>query len=354
MDPLQPSYFVRWDHSRVAKDDGIEVRAGHRLGELACFDDVGLARLIDQYPRSEIKVSSCGYEPLHSSEHRIGRLGDQDGKTLIQMLRRGRFRLTLRNVAQHHPQLGRIVRRCGSEINECVGQSPMLACDGDLVLESPSMIQYLEANALPLTTWQVRGESRMHHYDFAANDSSSESIPRQWIHPLYRVRRLYLEPAMESSATVESLYDGDLVSTGQFVPHRITGGDGINVRLSIRHVDSASWSRLETMIGNYALSQYVPSDSSIRPSSFARSRGPMAWLKRRIGRVIVGAPTPNLLGQDDPDAEISFALMAGKPNELDRFDHLKIQPTTAVSPPPAIIPPVIVPVTFSSMSMMSR
>lgn len=354
MDPFLPPYFVRWNHSRAAKNDGLEVRAGHRLGELSCFDDVGLARLIDQYPRSAINVSSCGYQPLHSSEHRIGRLGDQDGKTLMQMLRCGRFRLTLRNVAQHHPELGRIVRRCCNEINECTGQARMLGCDGDLVLESPSMIQYLEANALPLTTWQVRGESTLHHYDLGSNDQPIESIPSLWLSPPYGVRHLYLEPAMESAATIESLRDGDVVSTGQFVPHRISGGGGVNVRLSIRHLDSASWSRLETMIGNDVLNQYVPCKLPFRPNAIARSRGAMGWLKQRIGRIVAGPPTPNPFGQDDPDAEISFALMAGKPDELDRFDYPLHSPPTVVSSPPAIIPPTSVPVNFPSMSMTFR
>lgn len=353
-DPLQPPYFVRWNHSRAAKNDGLEFRAGHRLAELACFNDVGLAQLIDQHPRSEIKVSGCGHQPLHPSEHRVGQLGNQDGQTLIRMLRHGRFRLTLRNVVRHHPELGRIVSRCGSEINECEPQASMLGYDGDLVLESPGMIQYLEAAALPQTTWQIRGQSTLHHYDVSALDCLTESIARQWMNPLHRVRRLYLEPAMESAATVEFLHGGDVVSTGQFVPHRITGGAGINVRLSIRHCDSASWSRLQAMIGNHVLNQYLPCKLSTHPHGVAQSRGPMAWLKRKIGSVIVGSPTPNAFGKDDPDAEVSFALVAEKPDGLERFDHSKIPPSTAMSPPPAIIPPVSVPVSTSSMSMTYR
>ncbi len=96
-----PKFLMHWDHQgkqRLLRD---VVTTSHRLAELPLFSDEGLASIIDRYPTSAMIVTTTGEDAAHPSELQYGAFDDHDGRSWIDMIRRGRLCLRLTNVCQH-------------------------------------------------------------------------------------------------------------------------------------------------------------------------------------------------------------------------------------------------------------
>lgn len=276
--PVQePSYLIRWDHSRDQRLGRDVVQTTHRLAELPIFSDEGLATLLDEFPRDAIEASTTGNNPAHPSQLRIGQLGDHSGAELVNMLRRGRLRLRLHRIDEHHAALRQIVHRLCHEISECQGLST-LHYEGDLEICSPQTLVYYHCDLDPNIFWQVRGCRSIWVYPAREPYLLTRAIERMLAGE--RGNHLYYEPAFDDSAHREVQTSGDAIALPQQTPYRVVNDQHLSVTLTTSYVTAESRRKNETLLANHALQRYLP--SALQSDG---GYGVRAAVKRAISRI---------------------------------------------------------------------
>ena len=113
--------------------------ARHRLHESGLFDDENLIRMLDRHPQRDLGINTMG-ETATRFEWREGDRNGVPSDVLLQLVRRGRLWINLRNVMLHHPD-------CRDAINamydELEAKSPGFKADqrsANLLISSPAAL----------------------------------------------------------------------------------------------------------------------------------------------------------------------------------------------------------------------
>jgi hypothetical protein len=251
-----PTFLLRWDRSRRQRFGRDVVQTTHRLAELAVFSDQGLAELLDGYPREAVHISTMGDNPAHPKQSRTGQLGSHSGEELIEMIRRGRLRLRLENVVQHHEKLRRIVARLYGEVSRC---QPWMRSDhheGDLEICSPAAQAYFGCDLEPNIFWQIRGCRSVWVYPsfepFIQTRKLEEMVACGSRKPMY------FEPAFDDRAKRQVQTVGDAISLLHHTPYRVVSDQHLSVTLVTKYMTRASRRRNATHSANYALNRFLP------------------------------------------------------------------------------------------------
>ena len=95
----------------------------HGLHERPMFDDEGLARLLDRYPRELLGVFTMGEDPKAWTTWRKGSAGNLSGDQLLEAAKAGRIWLNLRHTNDHVPEYAAL---CDEIFAEKEGKVPGL------------------------------------------------------------------------------------------------------------------------------------------------------------------------------------------------------------------------------------
>jgi hypothetical protein len=279
-----PKYLVRWDHQcdqRLLRDI---VSTNHRLSELSIFSDQGLASTIDRYPRDAMTVTTMGDNPAHSSELQYGSFNDHDGRTWIDMIRRGRLCLRLSNVVQNSDALGEIVQRLCGEMNECQPGLHTDSHEGDLWISSPYAIHYFGIDHGPTVLWQIRGHRRVSHYPPGEPFVSARTLEQ--VVANRQTRPLYFEPAFDDQAVVSEQKPGDVLGLPLHTPHRIETSGTLSLTLTTKYQTRQTHRRIAVLRANERLNRWLPNQN--RSESLT---GIQSFAKRIFSRTFGDQPT---------------------------------------------------------------
>ncbi|TWU58754.1 hypothetical protein Poly51_15340 [Rubripirellula tenax] len=281
-----PRYLIGWDHSQPMGPVRDVVAATHRLHEISVFSDEGLATLIDGHPRSAIEITTMGDNPAYPNERRFGDLGPHDGHSLLEMVRRSRLSLVLKDIQNQHPLLREVMVRLVDELAEVCPRGRTSHIHGDIVIESPGAMEYLNCDAVPTTRWQVRGSRQVWTYPVSDSAVTSQAIDSRVKGCPSHPSSLYYEPAIEGESETFDVPVGRCVQLPILAPYRTTVGESMSVSLRTRHIDQSSRKQLEGFLGRMALGNRIGLKTT-RPSDHHRILNRItATMHQVAGRVL--------------------------------------------------------------------
>lgn len=261
-----PRYLLRWDHSRDQRLDRELLMTTHRLPELPLFTDEGLANLLDRSPRDQIEVTTMGEDPAYPNQLRYGRLGPHGGRDLIEMIRRGRLCVRIRDLVQQD-EFGPLIQRLASEVVECQPGLRTSDHDGWLELCSPTTHSYLRCEITPTITWQIRGQRQFLVYPNrppVVDEHSLEAVltGTRANHPTY------YEPDFEDQVEVYLQSAGEMIALPQYTPLRtVNGSFCVTLTTSYQTLDSRR--RNDVRVANYHLNRiYTKPNRSVEISGW--------------------------------------------------------------------------------------
>ncbi len=252
----EPQYLLHWDHSRDRKVCRDVVEATHRLGELTLFSDEMIAQFMDQLPRSELSIGTMGDNPAHPTQWQLGEIGRLHGAELLLAIRRGRLQLQLCNLHRHPSAIGQTIQRLCREVMECQVDLQTFGHQGQLLISSPSALQYYNGGIDPSILWQIRGTKRVWVYP-----QGGPFLPARTMEQLVSgnlVCTPYYEPAFDDQAVVFDLEPGQMLALPQHTPHRSANLDGLNITLKTEYCTGHSVRRNRVLRANDWLRRRLP------------------------------------------------------------------------------------------------
>jgi hypothetical protein len=222
----------------------------HSLHERPLFDDEGLARLLDQYPRDKLGVFTMGEDPVDWRSWRRGSAGNLTGDQLLQAAKDGRIWLNLRHTNDYLADYQALEREIFSETEAQTGVRTYRRDLGMLISSANAQVFY-HLDVPLVSLWQLRGQKRVWVYPVAdpyVGDAQLERIVLK-----ESAEQFAYEPRWDTGAEVHDLTPGRMVTWRQNAPHRIENGPMLNVSLSIEFMTRRAALRANVLYANGVL-----------------------------------------------------------------------------------------------------
>jgi hypothetical protein len=139
----------------------------HGLHERPMFDDEGLARLLDQYPRDQLGVFTMGEDPKAWTTWRKGAAGNLTGDQLLEAAKTGRIWLNLRHTNDFVPEYAAL---CDEIFAEKEARAPGLKTfkrDLGMLISSADAQVFYHLDVPLVSLWQIRGRKKVWVYPVA-------------------------------------------------------------------------------------------------------------------------------------------------------------------------------------------
>lgn len=232
---MLPKHLLKnWTEQQSAQMHEAIFVAEHRLAELDLFNDEHLADTIDAHPREDLGVNTMGTDPARREDWQEGSAGDLDGRTLLEVAKRGRLWLNLRRVMEHHPRYRRIVNQLYGELELVCDCGPIFNRSANLLISAPEAIVYYHVDCPANMLWHVRGTKRVWAYPLESGIVSAETI--EAVLSGEKSEEIEYRPELDKVASVVDLEPGQMITWPQHTPHRVVNTGGLNVSLSTEHM----------------------------------------------------------------------------------------------------------------------
>ena len=253
-----PARFLDWTDEQARQFGLVAHAAKHHVHELPWFDDAGLIRLIENQPRTNLRVFQSGIDPKH--RHRDHQPVDTDGVNaaeILEAVKRGKLWVNLQRIDAAQKDFDVLGRRLYSEIQAASPHfHPVWINRAFLFISSPGAMVYLHADYQPNMLWHLRGNKTI------------------WIYPPYHKSIVSEERMQEICAGGEddidydhafdalgqpfSISPGDTVSWPARAPHRVINGENLNVSLSTFHETAEDYDRVLEHRADYLFRTRAP------------------------------------------------------------------------------------------------
>ncbi len=233
--------------------------AQHRLEETGLFTDESLIRMIDEYPGEFCNVNRMG-DNAKECEWTEGDTNGLCGAELLRAVKNGRLWLTLRQLTNYQPELGRVIDQLYDELEELAPGFVAFKRKGNLLISSPTAQVYLHVDVPQNMLWHIRGKKRVWVYP---PDDPRMIDPNQ-LESILAVKAIEDIPYREEFddfAEVHDLSPGQFISWPQNSPHRVVNLEGLNVSLSTEHYTTAAYRRVRVHRANRMLREKLGVDS---------------------------------------------------------------------------------------------
>jgi hypothetical protein len=286
---FQPTLLKKWTDEQIEQMRSAIFVAEHRLAELPVFTDEGLERVLDTHPRSDLGVNTMGDDPERRQDWQEGDAGNLDGRTLLEITKRGRLWLNVRRVMDHHPELDKIVNTLYDELETLSGEY-MFNRSANLLISSPNAMVYYHLDCPANMLWHVRGEKRVWAYPLEAGLVSPATI--EAVLTGEASEELAYKREFDRWAKVVDLKPGQMITWPQHTPHRVLNTRGLNVSLSTEHLTQRALRKNNVYLANRHFRRMFG-----RGFTSTAIEGPAAALKEAAIRLVrrlpvVGPRTP--------------------------------------------------------------
>ena len=259
-----------------ALEKGILV-ARHRLHESGLFTDEGLAKIIDAHPDGQLTITRMGTD-TNRFEWREGARNGVAGETLIELVREGRFWLSVRKVNDLQPQVRELVDAVYGELEAHTPGFRTQTRFANLLISSPNALVHYHIDPPVNILWHLRGKKRVFVYPpFDYRFVSQEVIEKVCAGEF--TEDVPYHPDFDRYALTFDLEPGQVLTWPQMTPHRVNNFEGLNVSLSIDHRHATIKRRIQIHRANYLLRKWLgPANRS------AAVHGVGARLKQALAR----------------------------------------------------------------------
>lgn len=282
-----------------------ELSLRHDLHARPMFDDAGLERVLDLYPRERLGVFTMGDDPVDWRSWRRGAAEGLTGSQLLEAALTGRIWLNLRRVDEALPEYAALLAEIFSDME---GHAPGLSTykrDLGLLISSANAQVFYHLDVPLVTLWGLRGEKTLYVYPPEAPFVAPQELEAIVLKD--KPEQFAFDPTWDARAQVFRMRPGDMVTWRQNAPHRVVNGPMLNVSLSIEFMTPAASMRANVIYANGLLRRRA----GLKPAIQDRA-GPAALAKfglARAAKAVRRAPERTA----PPPA---FRLDAARPGEL--------------------------------------
>lgn len=227
------SIITNWSEENKRDYDQRPLIAGHSLHEGNRFDDAGLAKLLDDYPRDKLGIYTMGQDPENWKTFVGGDAAELSGDEIIEAVKTGRIWLNLRAVNEDFDEYSELSEQMFKEVKSCTGQSTFKQ-DLGLLISSPNAQVFYHLDIPLVLLWQLRGVKKVWIYPNTADFAPDENIERIVLKETEE--EFEFKPEYDAHAFTVDLEPGMFASWPQFAPHRIENKDMMNVSLSVEYM----------------------------------------------------------------------------------------------------------------------
>lgn len=266
-----------WTEEHTEKFRKETFRIKHNLLATGLFTDDALIELLNKHPKDQLDVCALDNHPVYEFKFRTGDVRDVDGKTLIEAVKAGKIWMNLRKAMNLHPEYNAVLSQMYGEIASFTGNKPFHA-RGGILISSPTAKVPLHFDATETILWHVRGHKKIYFYP-----QTQDFLPDEYYETLmYHVTEDYLpyDAAMEESAAVYDLYDGDMITWPLNRPHRVQNMSYC-VSVTTEYSTPESTVKNAAMYTNAVLRQKL----GLSPSWQSASQ-PERYIKAGVGKVL--------------------------------------------------------------------
>lgn len=253
-----PARFLDWNPEQARQFGLVAQSARHHVHELPWFDDAGLIKLIENQPRTHLRVFQSGVDPLHRHrDHQPVDTAGVNAAEIVEAVKRGKLWVNLQRIDSVQKDFDLLGKRLYAEIeSECPHFHPVWINRAFLFVSSPGAMVYLHADYQPNMLWHLRGNKTI------------------WIYPPYHKSIVSDERMQEICAGGEddieyqhsfdalgqafSIAPGATVSWPARAPHRVVNGDNLNVSLSTFHETAEDYDRVLEHRADYLFRTKAP------------------------------------------------------------------------------------------------
>ena len=139
----------------------------HALHERPMFDDEGLARLLDQYPRDKLGVFTMGEDPKAWTTWRKGSPGNLSGDQLLDAAKSGRIWLNLRQTNDHVAEYAALSDEIFADKEAHVPGLKTFKRDVGMLISSANAQVFYHLDVPLVSLWQLRGRKKVWVYPVA-------------------------------------------------------------------------------------------------------------------------------------------------------------------------------------------
>ncbi len=305
------SVITDWTREKAKAFGRENLMFKHALHERPMFDDEGLARLLDLYPRDKLGVFTMGEDPQAWKTWRKGAAGDLSGDQLLEAAKSGRIWLNLRQTNLHLPDYAALSDEIFADKEAHVPGLRTFKRDVGMLISSPNAQVFYHLDVPLVSLWQLRGEKKVWVYpvgDPYIGDQALEKIVLR-----ETAEQVSFDPVWDTGAKQVTLTPGDMVTWKQNAPHRIENGPMLNVSISIEFMTPPALLRANVIYANGVLRRRLGANPSIQDGI-----GPTTLTKLAVARgaKALGLQTPHVR-----HLPTTFGLDADRPGVLVEEGH---------------------------------
>lgn len=317
---MPQSLLAEWTPEQYRALESEILMAPHRLHESELFSDESLIRMLDSHPARDLGINTMG-EAASRFEWREGDRNGVPADVLLDLVRRGRLWINLRNVLKHHPDVRDAIYAMYDELEQ---KSPGFIAEhrsANLLISSPGALVHYHLDVPVNMLWHIRGTKRVWVYPpFDMRFVSQENI--EGICAGEFAEDLPYDESYDAHAEVFDVYPGQMLTWPQNTPHRVTNLEGMNVSLSTEHQSPRATRRVNVHLAN----QYLRRQFGLPCRSMAID-GPVAHIKETIIRAVrrfnrLKGETPRM-GFQYP---LTFKVDPESPTGFTLLEHATLQP----------------------------
>lgn len=283
------SIITDWTADKAAAFGQENLGFQHNLHERPMFDDEGLARLLDLYPRDKLGVFTMGEDPKAWTTWRKGAAGTLSGDQLLEAAKAGRIWLNLRQTNDHVPEYAALCDEIFAEKEARVPGLRTFKRDLGMLISSANAQVFYHLDVPLVSLWQVRGQKKVWVYPVA--DPYVGELALEKIVLRETAEQFAFDPAWDAGAAVYDLTPGRMVTWRQNAPHRIENGPMLNVSISIEFMTPAALLRANVIYANGVLRRRLGARPRVQDGF-----GPTAVAKLAVARgaKALGLQTPHV------------------------------------------------------------
>ncbi len=294
-----------WDAANASRFGRADLRFRHALHERLMFDDAGLERVLDLYPRERLGVFTMGDDPVDWRSWRRGAAEGMTGGQLLDAAQTGRIWLNLRAVGEHLPDYAALSDEIFADVEGHAPGLRTLKRDLGLLISSARAQVFYHLDVPLVMLWGLRGEKTLYVYPPHAPFVRPEELEAIVLKD--KPEQFAFDPAWDDRAEVFHMQPGDMITWKQNAPHRVVNGDSLNVSLSIEFMTPEALMRANVIYANGVLRRTAGLDPVVQDRV-----GPTALAKfglARAAKAVRRAPVRTA-------PSVAFKLDAARPGEL--------------------------------------
>lgn len=278
---------VTWSDNAKESFGSEILEATHNLHDQAIFQDAGLIRILDLYPREDLGIWTFGAHGEGEAPAIRGMAPDASGAEILEAVKRGTIWLNLRRTHSEIPELKAVADEIYDSLEAVTGQR-LRKRDMGLLISSPKVHVHYHLDIPLVALFHIRGRKRIWLYPADETHAPSEYV--EGIVHMIKEEGLPFKDDFDGNSRIIDLEPGMGLTWPQNAPHRVQNADSVNVSLSCEYMTVPALIKANAIYMNGVLrKQYglkPQRASSVTPSTFGKAM--LARIVKQVKRD--GAP----------------------------------------------------------------